>query len=124
MLEIVITFTLFVVLVILWTIDMAETVSFVDREGLDVEQNPVAKFFLKHSDMDFIIFKIGDLIFLILIIYYIRASNIFMADVLLFIFILIYIITVVHNYITIKETQKEETNVKNIMQFDFNYMSI
>ncbi|NOQ56266.1 MAG: hypothetical protein GQ477_05695 [Nanohaloarchaea archaeon] len=101
------TIALFVVLTILWTTDTVETCELVNREGLGVEENPVAKFFLKLSNRDFILFKMFDLVMLGTILYYISNTNILAANTLLFIFTLIYAFTVVHNYIIIKKYEEE-----------------
>lgn len=101
------TIALFVVLTILWTTDTVETCELVNREGLGVEENPVAKFFLKLSNRDFILFKMFDLVMLGTILYYMSNTNILAANTLLFIFTLIYAFTVVHNYIIIKKYEEE-----------------
>ncbi|MBW6461601.1 MAG: hypothetical protein K0B07_00970 [DPANN group archaeon] len=102
------TLLLFVILTILWTTDTVETCELVNKEGLGVEENPVAKFFLKLSNKDFILFKIFDLLMLGTILYYISHTNMLAANMLLFIFTLVYVFTVVHNYIIIKKYAEEE----------------
>ncbi len=107
MIEIILTISMFLLLAVLWTIDTAETCRLVDVEGIDVEENPIARFFLKLSDRDFIIFKIFDLAMLGTIMYYIYLSNMIVAESLLFLFTLIYTYTVVHNYLVIRRYEGE-----------------
>lgn len=96
--------TLFVLLVVLWTLDLVETTTLTKRNGSKVEENPLIRFLLKKSRIDFFLFKTVDLIFLSFIIYFIYSSNTFLASVLLMIFVLIYLLTVLHNYIVIKRS--------------------
>ncbi|MEA2003839.1 MAG: DUF5658 family protein [archaeon] len=98
---------MFVILIVLWTIDTVETCSLVDKEGLDVEKNPVARFFLKLDDRDFILFKLFDLAMLGGILFYIYRTNMLAADILLFIFTLVYAYTVLHNYLTIRKYKED-----------------
>ncbi|MCK5594423.1 MAG: hypothetical protein KAI18_04215 [Candidatus Aenigmarchaeota archaeon] len=104
----VMTIALFVILAVLWTTDTVETCELVNREGIDVEENPVAKFFLKLSNRDFILFKVFDLAMLGTILYYISHTNMLAANTLLFIFTLVYAFTVVHNYIIIEKYAEED----------------
>ncbi|MCK5373223.1 MAG: hypothetical protein KAJ20_02715 [Candidatus Aenigmarchaeota archaeon] len=104
-----IAIAMFIILAVLWTIDTVETCSLVDKEGLDVEENPVAKFFLKINDRDFVIFKLFDLAMLGGILYYIYGTNILAAETLLFAFTLVYAYTVVHNYIVISKCKGDRT---------------
>lgn len=124
MLEILATFILITILIVLWTIDLSETVGFVDKMGVSSERNPFARFLLKHGDYDFVAFKLVDLIFLIFILNYIRSANIFMANALLFVFIMIYTVTVVHNYVVIKEEENDEKKqvTEKTIRFKFDYM--
>ncbi len=102
-----IAIAMFIVLAVLWTIDTVETCSLVDREGLDVEENPIARFFLKIDDKDFVLFKMFDLAMLGGILYYIYGTNMLAAEALLFIFTLVYAYTVVHNYIIINRCKED-----------------
>lgn len=104
----VMTIALFIILTVLWTTDTVETCELVNREGLQVEENPIAKFFLKLSNKDFILFKVFDLAMLGTILYYISHTNMLAANTLLFIFTLVYAFTVVHNYIIIEKYAEEE----------------
>jgi len=104
-----IAIAMFIILAVLWTIDTVETCSLVDKEGLDVEENPVAKFFLKINDRDFVLFKLFDLAMLGGILYYIYGTNMLAAEMLLFAFTLVYAYTVVHNYIVISRCKGDRT---------------
>jgi len=89
--------SLLIFLGILWTVDLVETITLVHKKGLCVEANPFARFLLKHSDMDFIIFKAIDFIFLAFILFFVSKSYMAVSETMLLIFIGIYIFTVVHN---------------------------
>jgi len=102
MVSIILPVALFVVLTILWTIDMAQTVFLVDHEGTKVEENPVARKLLKRGDNYFIAFKIVDLFVLGLIVQYLVSTSMFLGSMLLVMFIGLYIMTVVHNNSIIK----------------------
>jgi hypothetical protein len=97
MIYLVIQIILFIILGILWTIDLVETITLVHKKGLKVEANPFAKFLLKHGDINFILFKIIDFILIILIMTFIFKSYNILAQGLLIFFIIIYTITVIHN---------------------------
>ena len=103
----ILTIFLFIILAVLWTIDTVETCEFVNKEGLNVEENPVARFFLKLDNRDFILFKIFDLAMLGTILFYIYQTNILATNFLIFIFTLVYTYTVMHNYLVIKKYRTE-----------------
>ena len=67
------------------------------RFGNKIEENPFAKFLLKHKPIDFTIFKIIDLLFVVGILYFLNIQNTMIANSLLVVFVFIYIFTVVHN---------------------------
>lgn len=106
MIELLATITLFIFLAVLWTIDLAETIELVDEVGAAVEENPVARFLLKHGDKDFALFKLVDFILLTAIIWYIYMADARLAQALLFFFVIVYVFTVVHNYVVIYEFNK------------------
>lgn len=100
----VVTPTLFIFLVILWTLDLVETTTLTKHNGSRVEENPLIRFLLKKKRVDFFLFKTVDLFFLTGIIYFIHSSNTILASSLLMIFVLIYLLTVLHNYIVIRRS--------------------
>ena len=97
MFEAIINIVLIIVLAILWTIDLVETITLVHKKGTCVEANPFAKFLLKHSNRDFIMFKTLDFFFIIAILRFISISYMFLAEILLILFIALYSMVVVHN---------------------------
>ncbi len=103
----ILTIFLFIILTVLWTIDTVETCDLVNKEGFNVEENPIARFFLKLDNRDFILFKIFDLWMLGTILFYIYQTNILAANFLIFIFTLVYTYTVLHNYLVMKKYRTE-----------------
>ena len=90
-------FILVVVLSILWFFDLFQTLKMTKRFGNRIEENPFARFLLKHKPIDFTIFKVVDLLFVIGIMYFLNVQNTLIANGLLSLFVLIYIFTVIHN---------------------------
>ena len=88
---------LVIFLAILWTIDLVETITLVHKKGTCVEANPFAKFLLKHSNKDFIMFKTLDFFFIVAILKFVSVSYMFLAETLLVLFICLYILVVIHN---------------------------
>ncbi|MCK5473943.1 MAG: hypothetical protein KAI53_00925 [Candidatus Aenigmarchaeota archaeon] len=86
-----------VILGILWMYDLYQTLRLTKRFGIRIEENPFARFLLKHKRIDFVIFKLIDLLFVIAIMYFVNVQNIVLARGLLSVFVLIYVFTVVHN---------------------------
>ncbi len=97
MFEIFVNLILVVFLAILWTVDLVETITLVHKKGVFVEANPFAKFLLKHGDMDFALFKAVDFVFIVAILNFISGSYMFLAEMLLLLFISLYFLVVVHN---------------------------
>ncbi len=86
-----------VILGVLWMFDLHQTLTLTKRFGNRLEENPFARFLLKHKRIDFIIFKLIDLLFVLAIMYFVNVQNIVLARGLLSVFVLIYVFTVVHN---------------------------
>ena len=89
---------LFGALSVLWIIDLAQTVCFSRKKGPNVERNPLARFLLKKSKEDFILFKIVDLALLLIIMTLLYANYQILAQGMLLSFIALYFATVIHNH--------------------------
>ena len=89
---------LVVFLSVLWIADLYQTLIITKRFGNRVEENPFVRFLLKYKRIDFVIFKLIDLSFVITIMYFVNAQNIWLAGNVLTAFVVVYFFTVVHNY--------------------------
>ena len=93
------------VLAVLWFIDMFQTIALTREYGVKAEGNPFARFLLKHNNADFIAFKIMDLAILGTIVFFINEKHILLANSLLALFVIFYLLTITHNHrIIVKET--------------------
>ena len=88
---------------ILWIIDLMETLIVVSRLDYTAELNPVARFMLKKSREDFILFKLVDLVVVLTIVFLLKFESERMATSLLMSFLVIYVGVVVHNFKVIKK---------------------
>lgn len=88
---------LFIVLAALWLIDLYQTLRITRRYGVKAEENPVARFLLKHGRNDFTAFKILDLAVLSGVLALLFEKQELYATYLTAIFAGFYAITVVHN---------------------------
>lgn len=100
-------YELLAVLAVFWTIDLFQTLSFTRTYGTKAEKNPFARFLLKHSNADFVWFKLVDFIVVSASIIFIKTNYTGIAESLLISFNLLYIFTITHNYFVIKK-QKEQ----------------
>ncbi len=89
---------LFGVLSLLWIIDLIQTVRFSGKRGPDVERNPLARFLLKKSREDFILFKIVDLALILIIMALLYTNHQLLAIGMLLSFIALYFATIIHNH--------------------------
>ncbi len=89
---------LFGTLSLLWIIDLIQTVRFSGKKGPGVERNPLARFILKKSKEDFILFKIVDLALLLIIMSLLYAKYQILAHGMLLSFIALYFATIIHNH--------------------------
>ena len=96
-------------LALLWIVDIVQTVKLTKKYGNNIEENPVARFFLKQSRKEFVMFKIVDFAVLSTIMIFSLSSQIFIANCLLGVFILLYIFTVLHNFVVSKKYALSET---------------
>ncbi len=98
---------LMVLLAVLWTIDTVQTVEMTSAMGYATEANPVARFFVRHGEGDFVAFKMFDLVFLSGILYYLWTNATLQALFLLAMFDLVYLATVVHNRVVLERAGVE-----------------
>ena len=56
---------LFAILAVLWIADLYQTLKITRKYGIKAEENPVARFLLKHGQKDFTAFKVLDLLILL-----------------------------------------------------------
>ncbi|MBU4246423.1 MAG: DUF5658 family protein [Nanoarchaeota archaeon] len=89
---------LFAILAILWIVDLYQTLNITRKHGIRAEENPVARFLLKHGQKDFAAFKILDLAVLIAVLVLLFEKQKDYATYLTTIFTGIYVLTVLHNY--------------------------
>ena len=89
---------LFAVLAVLWIIDLYQTLNITRKHGIKAEENPVARFLLKHGQADFAAFKILDLAVLLGVLALLFEKKEAYATYLTAVFALFYIFTVFHNY--------------------------
>lgn len=90
-------YPLFLLLTALWIIDLVQTLRFSRQKGVDAERNPFARFLLKKSRADFVLFKMLDLLLLGIIMALLRTDHGQLAESMLISFIGLYAITVLHN---------------------------
>ncbi len=90
--------TLVVLLALLWIADMMETLKLTSKLGNDVELNPFVRFLIKQNKKEFVLFKLVDLIVVVLISLFVYAGERRLGLSLLMSFITLYIFVVVHNY--------------------------
>ncbi len=90
--------SLFAVLAVLWIIDLYQTLNITRKHGIKAEDNPIARFLLKHSQTDFAVFKMLDLAVLLGVMTLLFEKKEAYATHLTAIFSLFYIFTVLHNY--------------------------
>lgn len=98
---------LFAALAILWVIDLHQTINITRKHGITAEENPIARFLLKHGQRDFVVFKILDLAVLLCVLTLLFEKKEGYATNLTAIFALFYIFTVLHNY---KAYRKHQIN--------------
>lgn len=89
---------LFLILSLLWIFDLAQTLRSSRERGIGVEENPLARFLLKKSRVDFILFKLVDLALLGTIMGLIWTDHEGLAEGMLLSFIALYVVTVIHNH--------------------------
>jgi|GEM_PF-1498963 len=89
---------LFAVLSVLWLVDLHQTINITRKYGISAEENPVARFLLKHGQRDFAAFKILDLIVLLCVLALLFERQETYATYLAAAFAGFYLITVLHNY--------------------------
>ncbi len=97
---------LFIILAAFWLIDLYQTLQITRKYGVKVEENPVARFLLKHSRKDFAAFKILDLLVLFGILALISEKQEVYAEYLTALFICFYILTAIHNWNAYKNQLK------------------
>lgn len=88
---------LFFVLAALWLIDLYQTLKITRKYGIKAEENPIARFLLKHGPEDFAAFKVLDLIVLLGVLALLFEEQRPYATYLTALFALFYAITVAHN---------------------------
>lgn len=97
---------LFIVLACLWLIDLYQTLKITRKYGIKAEENPIARFLLKHSQKDFAAFKILDLCVLLVVLALIFEKQDIYAAYLTALFIAFYAITVFHNWTAFRKHRK------------------
>ncbi len=105
---------LFIVLACLWLADLYQTLKITRKYGIKAEENPVARFLLKHNRSDFVAFKLLDLFVLLAVLWLIFEKQDIYAACLTALFILFYAITVLHNWKAFRKHRK--TLKKDILQ--------
>lgn len=88
---------LFAVLAVLWLVDLHQTINITRKHGIKAEENPIARFLLKHGQRDFAAFKILDLIVLLGVLMLLFEKKESYATYLTAIFTGFYVFTVFHN---------------------------
>ena len=99
---------LFATLAILWIIDLYQTLKITRKYGIKAEENPIARFLLKHGWRDFAAFKILDLLVLLGVLALLFEKKESFAIYLTAIFAGFYVFTVIHNFNAYKR-HKERT---------------
>ncbi len=89
---------LFAVLAALWLVDLYQTLQITRKYGIIAEENPVARFLLKHGQKDFEAFKILDLVMLLAVLVLLFEKQGQYATYLTAAFVGFYALTIVHNF--------------------------